>query len=105
MSRGDRAQRIEREGDARARRPVPLDGGADPAKAAPEGLRCPLCGAAMPEDREGCAPGCPLAHGCRVLCCSACGYEFVTHSSIVEGVGRVVRFFRRIKNDRAAKDR
>ena len=38
--------------------------------------RCPLCGHRFDAAGQGCRPSCPLAKGCRVICCPACGYSF-----------------------------
>ncbi len=38
--------------------------------------RCPLCGGAFDAGSQGCRPSCPLAKGCRVVCCPSCGYSF-----------------------------
>lgn len=55
---------------------------------------CPLCGRPVPLDRGTCASACPLARGCRILCCPSCGYEFVEHSALAAGFGRLVRLIR-----------
>lgn len=39
-----------------------------------EAERCPLCGAGLMEEGGGCA-ACPLHSGCRMRCCSSCGYS------------------------------
>ncbi|HEU4384252.1 MAG TPA: hypothetical protein VFR85_12220 [Anaeromyxobacteraceae bacterium] len=38
--------------------------------------RCPLCGAGFDAEGQGCRPSCPMARGCRVVCCPSCGYSF-----------------------------
>ena len=38
--------------------------------------RCPLCGLQFDAAAQGCRPSCPLAKGCRVVCCPSCGYSF-----------------------------
>ena len=38
--------------------------------------RCPLCGEEFDAAGQGCRPSCPLAQGCRVVCCPRCGYSF-----------------------------
>jgi hypothetical protein len=38
--------------------------------------RCPLCGMTFDAEGQGCRPSCPLAKGCRVVCCPSCGYSF-----------------------------
>jgi hypothetical protein len=42
----------------------------------PREERCPLCGKTFDAGGQGCRPSCPLAQGCRVVCCPACGYSF-----------------------------
>jgi hypothetical protein len=42
----------------------------------PREERCPLCGTAFDAEGQGCRPSCPLAAGCRVVCCPSCGYSF-----------------------------
>ena len=71
---------------------------------APRIRKCPLCSNEFPSDREHCAAGCPLAKGCRVLCCPSCGYEFVEDSAVASGVGRLVRWIRR-RNERPSENR
>jgi hypothetical protein len=38
--------------------------------------RCPLCATEFDAEGQGCRPSCPMAKGCRVLCCPSCGYSF-----------------------------
>lgn len=38
--------------------------------------RCPLCGTEFDAQGQGCRPSCPLAAGCRVVCCPSCSYSF-----------------------------
>lgn len=38
--------------------------------------RCPLCGTTFDAGGQGCRPSCPMAKGCAVVCCPACGYSF-----------------------------
>jgi len=38
--------------------------------------RCPLCGLNFDAEGQGCRPSCPMARGCRVVCCPSCGYSF-----------------------------
>ena len=38
--------------------------------------RCPLCGSTFDAEGQGCRPSCPMAKGCKVVCCPACGYSF-----------------------------
>ena len=44
--------------------------------------RCPLCGIEFDAEGRGCRPSCPLASGCRVLCCPSCGYSFPQASGL-----------------------
>ena len=37
---------------------------------------CPLCGSRFDPEGKGCRPSCPLAAGCSVICCPACGYSY-----------------------------
>jgi hypothetical protein len=37
---------------------------------------CPLCGTAFDAQSQGCRPSCPLAKGCKVICCPSCSYSF-----------------------------
>ncbi|GEJ57248.1 hypothetical protein [Anaeromyxobacter diazotrophicus] len=37
---------------------------------------CPLCGTTFDAQGQGCRPSCPLAAGCKVMCCPSCGYSF-----------------------------
>jgi hypothetical protein len=46
---------------------------------------CPLCGHDFDPAGAGCRPSCPLAKGCRVLCCPACGYSFPRESAGLAG--------------------
>jgi hypothetical protein len=93
-----------------AEKPIDGDGAAVPAAHGAQGEerpgdhKCPLCGGVVPADRDHCAAGCPLAKGCRVLCCPSCGYEFVEDSAIASGVSRLVGWIRR-RNERPSADR
>ena len=42
----------------------------------PRQERCPLCGMEFDAEGQGCRPSCPLARGCRVVCCPGCGYSY-----------------------------
>jgi hypothetical protein len=46
---------------------------------------CPLCGAAFDAEGQGCRPSCPLAKGCRVVCCPSCGYSFPQEAAGLAG--------------------
>lgn len=37
---------------------------------------CPLCGTTFDAEGQGCRPSCPMAAGCKVMCCPSCGYSF-----------------------------
>jgi hypothetical protein len=43
---------------------------------APRLETCPLCGTGFDASGQGCRPSCPMAKGCRVVCCPSCGYSF-----------------------------
>jgi len=62
--------------------------------------RCPLCGAEFDAAGQGCRPSCPLASGCRVVCCPACGYSFPQEGAGL--AGRLQRFFQRRRDARRA---
>jgi hypothetical protein len=65
-----------------------------PPGAGPSGQeRCPLCGADFDASGQGCRPSCPMATGCRVVCCPACGYSFPQEGAGL--AGRLQRFFQR----------
>lgn len=59
--------------------------------------RCPLCGTEFDAEQQGCRPSCPLAKGCRVVCCPSCGYSFPQESGVAGGLRR---FFDRMKERR-----
>ena len=63
------------------------------AAAAPAQERCPLCGAAFDASGQGCRPSCPMAKGCHVVCCPACGYSFPQESAGL--AGRLKQFFQK----------
>jgi hypothetical protein len=52
--------------------------------------RCPLCGAAFDAEGQGCRPSCPLAKGCRVVCCPSCGYSFPQETGMAGGLRRLL---------------
>ncbi len=60
--------------------------------------RCPLCGSAFDAEAQGCRPSCPLAKGCRVICCPSCGYSFPQESGVAGGLRRLLD---RLKERRA----
>ena len=43
---------------------------------APATQKCALCGAEFDARSQGCRPGCPMGHGCGMVCCPRCGYGF-----------------------------
>jgi hypothetical protein len=51
----------------------------------PASERCPLCGHAFDAAGQGCRPSCPLAKGCRVVCCPSCGYSYPQESAGLAG--------------------
>ena len=51
---------------------------------------CPLCGAAFDAEGQGCRPSCPLAKGCRVVCCPSCGYSFPQEAGLAGGLRRLL---------------
>ena len=59
--------------------------------------RCPLCGMSFDAEGQGCRPSCPLARGCRVICCPSCGYSFPQESGVA---GSLRKLFDRIKERR-----
>ncbi len=60
--------------------------------------RCPLCGTVFDAEGQGCRPSCPLAKGCRVICCPSCGYSFPQESGVAGGLRRLLD---RLKERRA----
>ncbi len=59
--------------------------------------RCPLCGNTFDAEGQGCRPSCPLARGCRVICCPSCGYSFPQESGVAGGLRKL---FDRLKERR-----
>ncbi len=59
--------------------------------------RCPLCGHVFDAAGQGCRPSCPMAKGCRVVCCPSCGYSFPQESGVALGLRRVLE---RLKGQR-----
>jgi hypothetical protein len=43
-------------------------------------VTCPLC--AIDFDEAICPPSCPMSHGCAMVRCPRCGYEFVEDGAI-----------------------
>ncbi|HSB88527.1 MAG TPA: FeoA domain-containing protein [Anaerolineales bacterium] len=46
---------------------------------------CPLCGFHFDPAGRGPCARCPLATGCRIICCPACGYQFADPQSTLIG--------------------
>jgi uncharacterized protein (DUF2225 family) len=59
---------------------------------------CPLCGTAFDAEGQGRRPSCPLAKGCKVICCPSCGYSFPQETGLA---GRLRGWLDR-KRERAA---
>ena len=60
---------------------------------APATETCPLCGQGFDAAGQGCRPSCPMAKGCRVVCCPSCGYSFPQEGAGL--AGRLKQFFER----------
>jgi hypothetical protein len=58
---------------------------------------CPLCGLRFDADGQGCRPSCPLASGCRVVCCPSCGYSFPQETGVAGGLRRLIDRFKERK--------
>jgi hypothetical protein len=54
--------------------------------------RCPLCSHEFDAEGQGCRPSCPMATGCKVLCCPACSYSFPQETGLA---GRLKSFLDR----------
>ena len=59
--------------------------------------RCPLCGTEFDAAGQGCRPSCPLAHGCKVVCCPQCAYSFPQETGLA---GRLKGFLDRRRTGR-----
>ena len=57
---------------------------------APRLERCPLCAVEFDASGQGCRPSCPMAKGCKVVCCPSCGYSFPQEGAGL--AGRLRRF-------------
>ncbi len=55
---------------------------------------CPLCGVTFDAEGQGCRPSCPMASGCRVVCCPACGYSVPQESGVAGGLRKLLDRFR-----------
>lgn len=51
---------------------------------------CPLCGVSFDAEGQGCRPSCPMAKGCRVVCCPSCGYSFPQEAGLAGGLRRLI---------------
>ncbi len=69
---------------------APTATAAAPARAAAQ-ERCPLCGQDFDASGQGCRPSCPMAKGCKVVCCPSCGYSFPQENAGL--AGRLKQFF------------
>lgn len=67
-----------------------------PATRVPAGTEftCALCGARFTHGGETCG-ACPLASGCDLVRCPACGYQFPRRSSLVDAWRRLSARWRR----------
>jgi len=54
---------------------------------------CPLCSVEFDASGQGCRPSCPMASGCRVVCCPSCGYSFPQENAGL--AGKLKQFFQR----------
>jgi hypothetical protein len=54
---------------------------------------CPLCSVEFDTSGQGCRPSCPMARGCRVVCCPSCGYSFPQENAGL--AGRLKQLFQR----------
>jgi hypothetical protein len=63
--------------------------------------RCPLCGATFDAEGQGCRPSCPLAAGCRVVCCPSCGYSFPQETGLAGRLRRAIDRFKERKGTAA----
>jgi hypothetical protein len=59
---------------------------------------CPLCATRFDAEGQGCRPSCPMARGCKVLCCPSCGYGFPQETGLAGGLRRLLD---RLKERRA----
>ncbi len=59
-------------------------------------MDCPLCGL----DFEGvaCHSSCPMSHGCEMVRCPRCGYEFVEEGWIVKKLRRLAAAIEKARN-------
>ena len=50
---------------------------------------CPLCGTDF--ERADCRSSCPMSHGCEMVRCPRCGYEFVESGKLADMLRRWIR--------------
>ncbi len=62
---------------------------------------CPLCGGRFDAAGQGCRPSCPMARGCRVVCCPSCGYSFPQEAGLAGGLRRLIDRLKRDKDGRS----
>ncbi|WP_242346185.1 hypothetical protein [Anaeromyxobacter terrae] len=61
---------------------------------------CPLCGTRFDAMGQGCRPSCPMAKGCRVVCCPSCSYSFPQEAGLAGGLRRLIDRLKRDKDGR-----
>jgi Fe2+ transport system protein FeoA len=59
--------------------------------------RCSMCGYVFDSTDQACHAACPLARGCRVICCPRCGYSMVDPAQ-----SRITRWVQWLGGQRAA---
>jgi hypothetical protein len=69
-------------------------------RATPRMEHCPLCGIGFGPEGQGCRSSCPLAKGCRVVCCPACHYSFPQETGLARALRGLVD---RMKEKKAAR--
>ncbi len=58
--------------------------------AAPTLVTCPLCQGQFDTSDGHCRPSCPMAKGCRALCCPKCGYSFPEETGLAGLIRKVL---------------
>jgi len=59
---------------------------------APPMIECGMCGHPFTrEEGAACRSGCPVAGGCGMVTCPACGYEFPPESKLLTLITKLVR--------------
>jgi hypothetical protein len=61
---------------------------------------CSLCGVRFDAAGQGCRPSCPMAKGCRVVCCPSCGYSFPQEAGLAGGLRRLIDRLKRGRDGR-----